>query len=82
MNPVLLDLPTGLEEQDKEETGDLSEEEEGEEEGAIVPDPSDVKEAEPKLLKVRLNMGCKEVRAAFFKSTHCVCYQVCLSYPL
>ena len=59
MNPVLLDLPTGLEEQDKEETGELSEEEEeneeGEEEGAIVPDPSDVKEAEPKLLKVRQN---------------------------
>ena len=55
MNPVLLDLPTGLEDPEKEEAGDVSEEEEegeGEEEGAIVQDPVDVKEADPKLLKV------------------------------
>ena len=52
VNPVL-DISTGLEDQEKEKTGDFSdEEEEGEEEGAIVQDPSDAKEAEPKLLKV------------------------------
>lgn len=53
MNPVLLDLPSGLEDLEKEEVGDvLDEEEDGEEEGAIVQDPADVKEAEPRLLKV------------------------------
>lgn len=76
MNPVLLDVPTGLEEVENEETGNVldEEEEEVEEEGAIVQDPSEVKEADPKLLKVRWNaaVSCYGV-FAILHPHHCYC---------
>ena len=76
VNPVLLDVPTGLEEVENEETGNVldEEEEEVEEEGAIVQDPSEVKEADPKLLKVRWNaaVSCYGV-FAILHPHHCYC---------
>lgn len=82
VNPVLLDVPTGLEEVENEETGNVldEDEEEVEEEGAIVQDPSDVKEAEPKLLKVRWNaaVSCYGL-LAIPPTLHHACYCSALS---